>query len=86
MQQIRLGGYRAAMSTDSGDTRDPLAPGGPDQGPDPFKKEFPDPAPKREGADEDERPPLGFPDPDEDAPDGDADDAPTTAGSDDSEP
>jgi hypothetical protein len=53
------------MSTDSGGTRDPLAPGGPDEGPDPLKKEFPDPAPKPEGADEDERPPLGFPDPDE---------------------
>jgi hypothetical protein len=54
------------MSTDSDGTRDPLAPGGPDEGPDPFKKEFPDPAPKPEGADDDERPPLGFPDPDED--------------------
>jgi hypothetical protein len=65
------------MTTDSGGTRDPLAPGGPDEGPDPFMKEFPDPAPKPEGAGEGERPPLGFPDPDDDAapdrPDGEAD-------------
>jgi hypothetical protein len=59
-------GYGTGMSRDSGSTPDPLAPGGPDDGPDPLKKEFPDPAPKPDDADEDERPPLGFPDPDED--------------------
>jgi hypothetical protein len=54
------------MSTDSGGTQDPLAPGGPDDGPDPLKREFPDPAPKPEQSGDDERPPLGFPDPDDD--------------------
>ena len=54
----------------SGGTRDPLAPGGPDEGPDPVKKEFPDPAPTPEGGGDDERPPLGFPDPDDPDPDG----------------
>jgi hypothetical protein len=68
------------MSTDSEGTRDPLAPGGPDDGPDPFMKEFPDPAPKPEGADEDERPPLGFPDPDEDVPDSDGDNGDDSGG------
>jgi hypothetical protein len=55
-------------STESGGTRDPFAPGGPDEGADPLKKEFPDPASTADDAD-DERPPLGFPDPDEPDPD-----------------